>query len=189
MNRELQCYKERHHIVPRCMGGSDDPSNIVELTAREHFIVHKLLYEIYPENSSIFYAYKMMAIMKNSKDNERNYRISSKEFARLREQCLQHNRKIHKGKRHSEETKRKISEAALGKTTGPLSEETKRKISEALKGRKLSPEHIENLRRSHKNNPKVTGRASTLEKEMERREKIKRSWVIRKALKEQKNSK
>ena len=169
MNRELQCYKERHHIVPRCMGGSDDPSNIVELTAREHFIVHKLLYEIYPENSSIFYAYKMMAIMKNSKDNERNYRISSKEFARLREQCLQHNRKIHKGKRHSEETKRKISEA--------------------LKDRKLSPEHIENLRRSHKNNPKVTGRASTLEKEMERREKIKRSWVIRKALKEQKNSK
>jgi len=37
-------YKEKHHIVPRCMGGTDDKSNIVELTAREHFVAHLLLY-------------------------------------------------------------------------------------------------------------------------------------------------
>ena len=35
---------EVHHIVPRSFGGSDDPSNLVELTLREHFVAHRLLY-------------------------------------------------------------------------------------------------------------------------------------------------
>ena len=37
----------KHHIVPRYMGGSDDPSNIVELTIEEHAEAHRLLYEKY----------------------------------------------------------------------------------------------------------------------------------------------
>jgi hypothetical protein len=36
-------YFEKHHIVPKCLGGTNDPSNIVCLTAREHFICHVLL--------------------------------------------------------------------------------------------------------------------------------------------------
>jgi hypothetical protein len=36
-------YKERHHIIPRCMGGSDDHDNLVDLTARQHFVCHLLL--------------------------------------------------------------------------------------------------------------------------------------------------
>ena len=36
-------YFERHHIVPCCLGGSDDPSNIAKLTYREHFLAHWLL--------------------------------------------------------------------------------------------------------------------------------------------------
>lgn len=36
-------YSERHHIVPKCMGGTDKVNNLVSLTAREHFIVHMLL--------------------------------------------------------------------------------------------------------------------------------------------------
>ncbi len=36
-------YTERHHIIPRCLGGLDDASNIVELTGKEHYLVHLLL--------------------------------------------------------------------------------------------------------------------------------------------------
>lgn len=39
--------KHKHHIIPRHMGGTDDPSNIVELTIEEHADVHRLLYEQY----------------------------------------------------------------------------------------------------------------------------------------------
>ena len=34
-----------HHIIPRHMGGTDDPSNLVELTVAEHAQAHKELYE------------------------------------------------------------------------------------------------------------------------------------------------
>lgn len=36
-------YFERHHIKPRCVGGSDDEDNLVLLTGREHFVAHCLL--------------------------------------------------------------------------------------------------------------------------------------------------
>lgn len=42
-SRTLVGYKERHHIVPRSLNGSNDSTNIVELTAKEHYIVHLLL--------------------------------------------------------------------------------------------------------------------------------------------------
>jgi len=48
-NRELKGYCERHHIVPRSFGGGDEPTNIVRLTAREHFIAHWLLFKIYKD--------------------------------------------------------------------------------------------------------------------------------------------
>ncbi len=34
-----------HHIVPRHMGGTDDPSNLIELTIEEHALAHKALWE------------------------------------------------------------------------------------------------------------------------------------------------
>jgi hypothetical protein len=37
----------KHHIIPRYMGGSDDPSNLIELTVEEHANAHKELYEKY----------------------------------------------------------------------------------------------------------------------------------------------
>lgn len=40
-------YTEKHHIVPRSLGGSDDPINLVVLTAREHAIAHLLLAHIH----------------------------------------------------------------------------------------------------------------------------------------------
>ena len=44
---------ERHHILPRSMGGSNDSSNIVTLTLREHFIAHWLLWKIYEKYNNV----------------------------------------------------------------------------------------------------------------------------------------
>lgn len=61
-NRKLECYVEKHHILPRCMGGSDDESNLVALTAREHFIAHLLLAKMYPGNLYLVRAVAVMCI-------------------------------------------------------------------------------------------------------------------------------
>ena len=37
-NRQLEGYKEKHHIIPRCLNGNNDKENLVKLTAREHFL-------------------------------------------------------------------------------------------------------------------------------------------------------
>ena len=44
-DRVLEGYQESHHIVPRSFGGSNDKLNLVNLTAREHFIAHVLIYK------------------------------------------------------------------------------------------------------------------------------------------------
>ena len=54
-------YTEKHHILPKSLGGSDDPSNLVVLTGREHWVAHLLLYKIY-RNSQMLFACNMMAM-------------------------------------------------------------------------------------------------------------------------------
>lgn len=39
--------KHKHHIIPKHVGGTDDPSNLVELTVEEHAEAHRLLFEKY----------------------------------------------------------------------------------------------------------------------------------------------
>jgi hypothetical protein len=41
--RHLTEYSENHHIVPKSLGGNNSKENLVQLTAREHFICHRLL--------------------------------------------------------------------------------------------------------------------------------------------------
>lgn len=55
-------YIETHHIIPKCMGGSDNIENLVQLTLREHFICHKLLVKIYPNMQSLKYALWIICI-------------------------------------------------------------------------------------------------------------------------------
>jgi hypothetical protein len=181
-NRMLLGYYERHHVIPRCLGGTNDKENLVDLTAREHFIVHKLLCKIYPNEDKLFFAYRMMAVMKNSKDNKREYYISSREFEEIR---LLANEKIGNAARGRKLPTRSREIIEKQKTTKKLngyqhSEETKRKISKRLSGRIFSDSHKENLSKMLTGNPNVTGKASTPEKEMIRRQKIKDSWIIRK---------
>lgn len=39
--------KHKHHIIPKHMGGTDDPTNIKEITIEEHALEHKRLFEEY----------------------------------------------------------------------------------------------------------------------------------------------
>jgi hypothetical protein len=39
--------KHKHHIIPKHMGGTDDATNIVELTIDEHAEAHRILYELH----------------------------------------------------------------------------------------------------------------------------------------------
>jgi len=41
----MRTKKHKHHIIPRHAGGTDDPSNIVELTIEEHAEAHRILWE------------------------------------------------------------------------------------------------------------------------------------------------
>lgn len=54
-------YTERHHTLPKSMGGSDDTSNLVVLTGREHWVAHLLLYKIH-KNRQMVFACHMMAM-------------------------------------------------------------------------------------------------------------------------------
>ena len=46
-------YFERHHVIPKCLNGGDEETNLVELTAREHYIAHLLLAKMLPEDDLI----------------------------------------------------------------------------------------------------------------------------------------
>ena len=51
---------ERHHIIPRCLGGTDDKENLVKLTPEEHYVAHQLLTKMYPAHSGLAYAAILM---------------------------------------------------------------------------------------------------------------------------------
>lgn len=60
-NNPAKGYTERHHILPRALGGSDDPTNLVVLSGREHWVAHLLLHKIHRKNQTLF-ACHMMAM-------------------------------------------------------------------------------------------------------------------------------
>lgn len=143
-------YHERHHILPKCMGGTNDEENLIDLYAREHFIAHRLLALENPENNSLVYAWNCMAFSK--RDYQKRYELTPEEYEEARKAFS----KALTGHPTSDETKQKISEANKGRT---YSEETRKKMSDAqkqyfahhehpLKGKSLSQEAIEKIRQS-----------------------------------------
>ena len=78
--RSLQEYTEKHHIIPKCLGGSNFYDNLVALTAREHFVAHQLLCKIHPNNKKLVYALYMMTL--STSQTIRN----NKEYGWIRQQ-------------------------------------------------------------------------------------------------------
>lgn len=81
-NRQLETYTEKHHIVPRCIGGDDSTDNLVNLTPEEHYVVHQLLVKIYPESYGLVKAANMMcASSRNQIRNNKQYGWLKKKLA------------------------------------------------------------------------------------------------------------
>jgi len=149
-------YYEKHHIFPKCLGGSDEKENLVLLTAREHFICHKLLIYIY-DNNKLIYAFNRLVNDKRldrkvtSKDyqyckelfNSRSFAFSDEHKKNLSKSRRQKN--LAKGKNngmfgrfHSNESKEKMSLQKKGKKH---SCETKKKIGLSMKGKRSGSNH------------------------------------------------
>jgi hypothetical protein len=84
-----EIYYESHHIIPKCLGGEGKTTewkthpNIVLLTAKEHFIVHLLLCEIYPNEKKLKFALWGMC---NQDRNGKRYKVNSKKYEKIREE-------------------------------------------------------------------------------------------------------
>lgn len=55
-DRVIGGYVEVHHVVPRCMGGGNEKTNLVQLTPEEHFVAHQFLHKIYPDVPGLSFA-------------------------------------------------------------------------------------------------------------------------------------
>lgn len=116
-------YYENHHIVPRCMRGSDDPDNTVLLTAREHFLAHWLLSEMHPKNMKLKFAFFAMCNWKNNQCQGKERIVSSKIFAIAREAHAKAVSILMTGKEVSVETRKVLSELAIRSWNSRTSQE------------------------------------------------------------------
>ncbi len=58
--RQQPEFFEKHHIVPKCLGGSDNANNIALLTPEEHYLAHQLLTKLNPSHKGLAKAAHMM---------------------------------------------------------------------------------------------------------------------------------
>lgn len=118
--RTISGYVEKHHIIPKSMGGSDDASNIVELTAREHFIAHLLLTKMTDGEDRRKMSMAVMFLKGKHQTNKRN--ITSRLFETIRtaanlQKSIQKlgRRNPNFGRKQDEITKAKASKSISGK--------------------------------------------------------------------------
>lgn len=134
-------YVERHHVVPRCMGGDDDTSNVVLLTAEEHFVAHKLLVKIHPHERGLIFGLLAMTM------SNRGMRPSNKAFGWVRRLISDALSESRRGIKRCPVMMNKIWAGNRGRVA-PDAE--RQKISQGLKGKRKSEEHAAKLSASLK---------------------------------------
>jgi len=133
-NRHLDSYTESHHIVPRSLGGSDEADNLVNLTAREHFVCHWLLVKMTTgqEHHKMLNALRMMRAENpnqqryTTKITARVYELIKTEYSILQSERVRGDKNPMYGKKRTQ----KMNDA----------------VSQANKGRIPSKEQIDNLK-------------------------------------------
>lgn len=186
-------FTECHHILPRSMGGSDDQSNLIELSPREHFICHLLLAKCTTgeARTSMVFAAFMMSKVKNDRQH-RDYLINSRIYEGLAKERAKLVSQLKSGRALSEEHKEKISKSLIGRKHSNeakhrisknhrrgQSEETSAKISQSKSGiatRGYGWETAEETR--EKQRLSNLGKTRSKEtKEKNRLNKLGRKWV------------
>lgn len=110
-------YVERHHVIPKCLGGNNDPDNLVILSAREHFIAHWMLTKVYPDSRKLKYALVCMSTHKNQRKlKSRHYQICkiANSKAGLGRTVSKETRLKMRKLRHTTKTKNVISKCQTG---------------------------------------------------------------------------
>ena len=149
-------YYENHHIIPKSLGGIDDMSNMVKLTAKQHYVAHHLLWRHYKKIDDFESAKKMLyafwAMSTQKKDGRRyinasNYEVIRNEYSKIRSIATSGSNNPNYGNptgyKHSEATiikmtRKGVEHPMYGKHH---SDDSKEKMSAAMKGRKLTDEH------------------------------------------------
>lgn len=145
----LDGYHERHHIIPKCMNGSNSKDNLIDFYAREHFIAHKLLAEENPQNYQLKYAYWNMCQC-TGRDGQDKYIPTPEEYEEARIFCHEamsgENHPMY-GKHHTQESREKMSISKKDMYNGE---------NNPFFGKKHSQENIEKMKGTHsgKDNPK-----------------------------------
>tara|TARA_R110000744_G_scaffold51511_3_gene110872 strand:- start:2313 stop:3116 length:804 start_codon:yes stop_codon:yes gene_type:complete len=111
-------YSEKHHILPRSMGGSDCSSNIIKLTAREHFFSHLLLAKIYGGKMWAALSFMSRSGTKSSKKykcNSRQYQLAKVKDAEWKSKIYSGDSNPFYGKTHSQESISRMSKPRVNK--------------------------------------------------------------------------
>jgi hypothetical protein len=89
----LSEYKERHHVIPKSLGGNNLPENLVNLTAKEHFICHLLLPKMVNSTykSKMLYALWSMSNLENANQQTKRYNPSARIYEQVRRMVSIHN--------------------------------------------------------------------------------------------------
>lgn len=170
-------YYETHHIIPKSLGGSDELSNLVSLTAKEHFVCHHLLVKMTENDNKrkMSFAFWCFCILKNK--HQERIRVTARQYETaknlkkastrggwtLSKETKEKMSKAKKGKpsekkgiptgrkvNFTDEVREKISQSKLGKKRKPFSKETKEKMSKSGKGRVFSDEHRKKISEANK---------------------------------------
>jgi hypothetical protein len=155
--RITEGYTELHHIIPQSMGGSNDKENLVELTAREHFICHWLLVKMTAgdDRSKMLYALKGMKA-----ENKYQQRYQTKITARVYETF-----RIEHSINHSKVMKAK-NLVPWNKGGVEITDEHRENLQNAARNRKIDP--VKQAEGQQKRIAKVTGRKDSDEAKLKK---------------------
>ena len=153
------CYTEKHHILPRSLGGLNGKSNLIRLTPSDHLFAHKLLAKIY-NTRGLWFA--LVTMCSEGGLSARGIKASRHDYERARMKYSESFKLNHpsRGKALTDEHRRKLSEnsARLSEPNHPMF--GKRHTEESILKMKNSSPHT-----NGKNHPMAGRKHTDLTKE------------------------